>query len=327
MTAEWRPQAIRTILALSQEQTDHIKAALEWETTHKVDRHVDTVADCELCGQPRLKTRFETRNKHSGKTLWIGSNCTEKFITVLDADGNATAHEEKGKRLRQIQHDDRAEKCMIPLRSLYEKVNEERKREIASMVEEGDKEAFGPLDLLGLFREMKAHHIDYPASSYKVNLRTKFDKQSAYRMSDADWSMILPALSSTQQKAFEKNKAEYFAELERKRELEKQREEQKRRERAEREKRWAEQRALGPGAHSPISMPASSPNYYQAKRKYTVAYYNKHDELLEYAYRPSEDASRRSIKMRAPNIVGCAYAEIQLTECKTVVARYQNNAI
>ncbi|WP_214084171.1 hypothetical protein [Methanoculleus sp.] len=187
MSSDWMSKVAETLLPLSQEQQNIVKALREWKFTGDVidfssnddDKEVnyEEYPPCELCGYPHIKTGYMIKNVFTGEELTIGCECIKKFSPEKEVDESHVL-----KCLNKL----RWKRCKVNISSLEEYYQEEG--------------AFTPKQLILVLNLFKKYNILYTPSCFKMKMRRDHEKSQLESLSDKEWDLIFPCLSPAQRR-------------------------------------------------------------------------------------------------------------------------------
>jgi len=100
--AGWAARVCVNLFPLSIEKSDLAKALKEWAQTGDMIDHMEAKETCEMCGKQPIRYHFEIANDHTDKTLWVGSECIEKFgVDAVLPDGTRVSGDQAVKVVRK----------------------------------------------------------------------------------------------------------------------------------------------------------------------------------------------------------------------------------
>ncbi len=207
MKDHWLKAAQVNLLPLSREQADLERALEEWEHTGKIIDHGAAVEVCQLCDRQQLRYHFEISNRHTSKTIMVGSSCIKKFdITVFDDHGHKLEGEVREKWLKKAIAERQKEMMLEPLRELWSVAEEYR--DIIERCVDGFESLNGctPARLCFLFQQMRECGIKFNPQLYKVVLRSYADKMELVQLTSEEFALIWPSLSPQQKRRYEAHK-------------------------------------------------------------------------------------------------------------------------
>lgn len=195
---DYLARARRALLGHSQEKRSFKKAALEWNYTGFSQDLPDCCGICGLCGHQGLRHQFEIRNRHTRRTLLLGSECIQRWI-------RDSSLSEKAKK--QIGASIRADKRAMVLESSRRHVDEA----ISKIIEQDNefdfeqmrlrwrtRGAFSPNELVVLFWRLQEQGIDFAPSAFTVPIKRKKERSQLKTMAQWKLMRIWLALSSSQ---------------------------------------------------------------------------------------------------------------------------------
>lgn len=94
------------------------EALKEWFFTEKVYDHETAEADCQLCDQEQLRYHFQIQNRHTSKTLWVGSSCILRFQISVYENSALLDSEKSKKKLDKLAQQMRQRTCVRALKRL-----------------------------------------------------------------------------------------------------------------------------------------------------------------------------------------------------------------
>jgi hypothetical protein len=203
------PRIKRTLFPLSHERNDFRKAISEWDYTGKYRSNDDCCAGCGLCGHPGLRYEFEIRNRCTGATLFVGSECIKKFQI------RATDYERRKLSAIETQHkvaDDRRQLQKVARdRYVVSKLLEATKADNEFDLEDfltywTEHGAFTPNQLSFLFWRLGESAIPYECASFKVKIRRSRERDQLSSMPGWKLEKIWPALSPSQRRWCSRNR-------------------------------------------------------------------------------------------------------------------------
>ncbi|MGF7156172.1 hypothetical protein [Novosphingobium gossypii] len=145
----------------------------EWHFTGQTVDHETAEETCQLCGQEGLRYHFEIRNRHTDRTLDVGSECILKFeVAVYDAGRQLDPLEARkalADRMRQM----RLESC---IRALERLASAEQNAILANaLVYYRKHKALTPKYANVVFWRLEVNAIDHDPTFFKVRLdKTSF---------------------------------------------------------------------------------------------------------------------------------------------------------
>jgi len=173
-------------------------AFCEWYFTDNVEDHEIANEDCELCDQEQLRYHFEIRNRHTAKSLWVGSSCILKFQVQVFNNGELLDAEGSKKKLNDLKNKMRLDSCINALRKLVAtESNDILKHALDYYLK---NKVLTPKFSYVVFWRLSTHKIDHSPSFFKVSLKKAQHKADLENMPSDRVRIIWPALSSSQRK-------------------------------------------------------------------------------------------------------------------------------
>jgi hypothetical protein len=170
----------------------------EWYFTDNVQDHEIANEDCELCDQEQLRYHFEIKNRHTAKSLWVGSSCILKFQVQVFNNGQLLDAEDSAKKLNDLKNKMRLDSCINALRKLVAtEPNDILKHALDYYLK---NKVLTPKFAYVVFWRLSTHKIDHSASFFKVSLKRAQHKLDLENMQSDRVQFIWPALSTSQRK-------------------------------------------------------------------------------------------------------------------------------
>lgn len=207
----WRKAAITNLLADSEEQDNFEQAVTEWRSTGVCKRTSESHTSCELCEQERLAFHFQIENELNGNQILVGSSCITKFnIAVYNPSGQRLSGKALKIHFREKIEGAKQEAMLDELRCLYRSATGDTVQNYIAQAVESYKQnnGFSPVEMRDIIRWAEALGGECSLGLYKINLRTKVNKDDLIYMSTSDQEVILPFLSPQQQRRFIKWQSE-----------------------------------------------------------------------------------------------------------------------
>ena len=168
----------------------------EWSFADVVRDHGQATETCELCDQESLRYQFEIRNEHTGRALWVGSQCILRFgVSVFEA-GRKLSIKDTQKKLDRLTQKMRDDAC---LRSVHKLADAEGGSMLANAVRYYQSHGYlSPKFAFVVLWRLKENGIEHSPSFFKIALRRDQHKKDLQEMKLSNVHMIWPALSSSQ---------------------------------------------------------------------------------------------------------------------------------
>lgn len=188
------------ILPLSR-STDVAAALAEWWFTGTEIDNVVPELTCELCDHIDLRYHFLIRNRWTSHELWVGSECIKRFTEIAVFVGG-----------RQLTGDEREQHMNARLTQLREATRKRMTMEVLHRLALGDarladiptfydrEEVFTPLQAVMVLRGCQREGIKVEREAIRIRLKKGKDNEQVLAMSDEDYALLRPCLSSAQRK-------------------------------------------------------------------------------------------------------------------------------
>jgi hypothetical protein len=170
----------------------------EWSFTENTIDHGEPTETCELCEHEELRYHFEIANALTDHTLWVGSQCIQKFdLSVFEAGQRLSPVEAKKKLDRLVQRM-RLESCIQAL----EKLADSEANEILSnaLTYYRKNKNLTPKYAFVVLWRLQKNQIDHSPTFFKVSLKKIRHQEDLRQMPTDRVHFIWPALTTTQRK-------------------------------------------------------------------------------------------------------------------------------
>jgi hypothetical protein len=170
----------------------------EWSFTERTIDHEKPVETCQLCEHEELRYQFEIRNALTHNTLWVGSQCIERFNLSVFEYGRRLSPVESKKKLERLMQQMRLQSCINSLERLAKSENNEILDNALAFYMK-NKYLTPKFAFVVLWR-LKQHGIDHSPTFFKINLKKSKYRDDLRNMAQNRLDMIWPALSGSQRK-------------------------------------------------------------------------------------------------------------------------------
>ena len=156
---------------------------------------------CELCEHPDIRYQFEIANRHTHKTLLVGSECIHKFeISAIDEFGALLDHECSRQKVekdrRTLISDARKRRVIHALVKLSALDNDFKIEWFIDYFQ--DRHAFTPNQLATLLWRLVKHRVQYNPSDFPMIIRRAREKDQLLNMPDWKLRNVWPCMSASQ---------------------------------------------------------------------------------------------------------------------------------
>lgn len=178
------------------------EAFKEWFFNENYEDHGEPIETCELCGKEELRYHFEIENRHTEKTLWVGSHCILQFEVSVLEEGKALPPTEAKKKLDKLIEKMCLDSC---IRALEELADSESNPILRSALEfYKRKKKLTPKFAFVVFWRLREHRIDHSPSFFRIDLKRKKYQDDLAEMETQRVHFFWWALTSAQrEKAIE----------------------------------------------------------------------------------------------------------------------------
>ncbi|HEY6529158.1 MAG TPA: hypothetical protein VIZ65_10725 [Cellvibrionaceae bacterium] len=202
MSVDWANKAANNMLGLSRSKV--LAAAMkEWTTTGGYDDTQGANEVCELCEHEGLRYQFEIENVLTKKSLWIGSTCITRFVSLFENGIEILGEENKLNLLNRR-------------RSQYEAISrQDRAFEVLDKLAEKEREIFGAAkwklkwklgysahELKMVSALCKKHQVVFNSESFKINTRRGSIVEQVRQLERWQYLRLRAALPASRQAQF-----------------------------------------------------------------------------------------------------------------------------
>lgn len=186
----WAARVCTNLFPLSVEKESLAKALKEWAQTGDMIDHMVAKAVCEMCGKQPIRYHFEIANDHTDKTLWVGSECIEKFgVDAVLPDGTRVSGDEAVKVVRKNRakmiEDARKGRVEQAIKVVITKEDKDHLRPILErcLTDHKAGKALSPKLMATLAWRLKTFDVLHSPNDFRVALRRDQHKSDLYQMS------------------------------------------------------------------------------------------------------------------------------------------------